>query len=235
MKQKVAGVFLLVVIIIISIWGVNQYIDKQRYESYLSVQVANNIATLISSVMINQQLYNDIIRLNTISLEQVITLYENNYSIVGITQDYQNLAIDLNRIDRDVINNLPANNASHIAYFFYLLIWEIAEGEGLQVENRTHQFPFELSQTNEFDIEESKVEKIERIKELNELWITSLLDNVIGIADNGELNPDVYFDTYRNDAIISEYWVNIVTEMDGYTENYLLDNNYLDNIGTILY
>ncbi|QOY38094.1 hypothetical protein AWH56_011455 [Anaerobacillus isosaccharinicus] len=234
MKQKVAGVFLLVAIIIISTWGFNQYLEKQRYERYLSLQIANNISTLISSVTGNQRIYNDIISSNTISLEQAETLYENNYSIVRITQDYQHLAIDLKRLDRDAVNNLPANNASNIGHYYQLLIWDIAEKEGFDKQNRTPHFPYQLTHTSKFEVEQNEIKKIEMIRELNELWLTAIVDNVIGVVDNGDLNPDVYFDTYR-DAIKSDYWVKLVTEMDSYTKEYLINNDHLNEIGTILY
>ncbi|MBU9713559.1 hypothetical protein [Evansella tamaricis] len=234
MKQKVAGVFLLVVIIIISIWGVNQYLDKQRYENYLSLQIANNISTLISSITANQQIYNEIISSKTISLGQVETLYDNNYSIVRITQDYQQFAIALKRLDRDSVNNLPANNSTNIANFFYLLIWDIAKEEGFDKDIRESHFPYELTYTSKFEVEQNEIEKIKKIRELNELWLTTIVENVVGVSDNGRLNPDVYFDTYKDEAVISEYWVDIVTEMDGYTRDFL-EHNFLDNIGTILY
>lgn len=113
MKIKQIKIILLsLVVVVFFVYAINQYLEKQRYESYLSMQVANDFSRLSSSVINNEKMYNEILQSGTISLQEVMNLYHNNYETVRIAQEYQNFAIDLRRLGRDEVNNSPSLNAS---------------------------------------------------------------------------------------------------------------------------
>uniref|UniRef100_UPI00388E0C86 hypothetical protein n=1 Tax=Radiobacillus sp. PE A8.2 TaxID=3380349 RepID=UPI00388E0C86 len=217
MKPRIIYAIVAVIIIVISIFGVRQYLENQRYESYLSMQIANDVSRLTSAIRVNQTIYDELLNSSSLSQEQVETLFHNNYSIVNIAQEHKNLVSQFNRSDQD-LDNIPANKASDIAYYFKGLIWDIAERQGIYVANKTTQFPIELSKSESYSIKDKELEKIEIIKKMNDIWLQAIANNVEGVLVEGKMNSDIFFDTYVEKGITSHYWVNVALEMEKKTE-----------------
>lgn len=234
MKHKIIIPLLSIALILVSILGVNKYIENERYESYISLDVANKISRITTDLLQNQKIYNDIIHSDTITLEQVELLYENNYSLGKKAQELEHLATSLKRIDREDISNITANNASDIGYFFSEFIWDKAEGVGIDRDSTVYHLPYELPSSQEFTLELDEKEKIEMTRELNEHWINTVAKNVAGLSEEQVFNPDLYFKSYQDDAINSTFWVDLIVQMEAVTEVFLHENNYLTKIGTIL-
>lgn len=235
MKQKYISLLLGIALLLAITIGVNQYFEKQRYERYLSLQVANDFSELSSAIINNQRIYSEILTTNEISFEQAESLYKNNYAIVRLTQNYQNLARLLKFVSDSELSNLPTNNASSIAYFFEHLIWGIGENEGLtNKENRVFHLPFELAAFGSFQLEDIDIEKIDKIRQLNELWVNVLTENITGVSSERIVDPDIYFETYKETAVKSRFWLDVVAKMDEVTKKFL-DENYLEDISAILY
>ncbi|MCZ0701677.1 hypothetical protein J2T56_000115 [Natronobacillus azotifigens] len=233
MKIKQIKIILLsLVVVVFFVYAINQYLEKQRYESYLSMQVENDFSRLSSSVINNEKMYNEILQSGTISLQEVMNLYHNNYEIVRIAQEYQNFAIDLRRLGRDEVNNSPSLNASDIAWFFQRLIWNIAEEEG--IEQSIEQFPYALGREENYSLDEEFLEKITVVNELNKRWVHVIEIYVEGAKELSNANSDVYFDKYRDHAIKDDYWVDVVLQMDIETEEYLKEHNYYGGFGDYL-
>lgn len=233
MKIKQIKIILLsLVVVVFFVYAINQYLEKQRYESYLSIQVANDFSRLSSSVINNEKMYNEILQSGTISLQEVMNLYHNNYEIVRIAQEYQNFAIDLRRLGRDEVNNSPSLNASDIAWFFQRLIWNIAEEEG--IEHSIEQFPYALGREENYSLDEEFLEKITVVNELNKRWVHVIETYVEGAKELSTSNPDVYFDKYRDSAIKDDYWIDVVLQMDIETEDYLNKHKYYGGLRDFL-
>ncbi len=87
----------------------------------------------------------------TLSQDQVETLFHNNYSIVNIAQEHKNLVLQFKRFSQELDNSL-ANKASDIAYYFERLIWDTKEKQGIDVANKTTQFPIELPKSKSYPL-----------------------------------------------------------------------------------
>ncbi|WP_188618832.1 hypothetical protein, partial [Paraliobacillus quinghaiensis] len=124
------------------------------------------------------------------------------------------------------LDNIPANKASNIAYYFEGLIWDIAERQGIDVANKTSQFPIELPKSESYPIKDKELEKIQIIKGMNDIWLQTIVNNVKGVSGQGYIISDIFFDKYVDKGITSDYWVNVAVEMDKKTKEYL-DKNYL--------
>lgn len=235
MKHKVIITLLIIALFLISAIAVNKYIENQRYERYMSLQVANSISRLSTDLLLNREIYNNIIDLDTITLEQLELLEGNNNSLSMTTQDLRILAIDLKRIQHEDTSNATANNASDIGYFFRRLTWDKAENEGIDIESRVNMLPDELSSTAEFSLEKDEKKKIEMIRDLNERWINVVANNINGLSEGQTFNPDIYFDSYRDNAIKLDFWVDLIVQMEIETHEFLTENNHLDKMGTFLY
>ncbi|CQR48245.1 hypothetical protein BN1058_02599 [Paraliobacillus sp. PM-2] len=225
MKPRIIYALVAIIIIIISIFGVRQYLENERYENFLSRQVANDIGRLTGAVRVNETIYDEISSSRSLSLEQVETLFHNNHSIVNIAQEHKNLVLQFKRSGQE-LDNIPANKASDIAYYFKRLIWDIAERQGIDVSNKTTQFPIHLSKSKPYPIKDKELKKIRIIKGLNNTWSQVISNNVKCVSDEGIMNSDIFFDEYVDKGITSDYWVNVAVEMEKRTDKYL-DKNYL--------
>lgn len=227
MKKKV---FLSIIATLFILFGVNQYLEKQRYEDYLSLQVANDFSRLSFAIFNSQRIYEEVLSTETISLEQVKVIFDNKYSISRITQDYQGFGSDLNRINRNDVENLPALNTSSIAEYFRRLSWDKAEKLDLAPESVLQQFPYPLEEVGTFPIEQKQVEAIEMFTDLNSRWINVINKYVKG-ANEGSLtlDSDVYFAAYGDTALKEDYWTDVVVAMDVATREFLKEHNIYPN------
>ena len=230
MKYKVAITLLTIGLFLISAFGVYTYIENQRYERYLSFQMTSDISRLTTALLKNQQIYSDVIDSDIITLEQAELLYENNFLLARTTQELQDLAVVLKKIEQEDISNITATNASDIGYLFSVFIWDEGEREAVDNEPKVYRFP----DTIEFALAQDEKEKIELIDELNKGWIDSVVNNNKAFSEEQIFNSDLFFDLYQDNAINSEFWVDLIVNMEIETKEFLT-NNYLDKIGTILY
>lgn len=230
MKYKVAITLLTIGLFLISAFGVYTYIENQRYERYLSFQMTSDISRLTTALLKNQQIYSDVIDSDIITLEQAELLYENNFLLARTTQELQDLAVVLKKIEQEDISNITATNASDIGYLFSVFIWDEGEREAVDNEPKVYRFP----DTIEFALAQEEKEKIELIDELNKGWIDSVVNNNKAFSEEQIFNSDLFFDLYQDNAINSEFWVDLIVNMEIETKEFLT-NNYLDKIGTILY
>ena len=234
MKHKVTITLLIIAFILATVLGVNKYKENQRYESYISLHLINDISSLTTDLLQNQRIYNDILQFDIITPEQVESLHNNNYSLGKVTQDLHYLSTVLQRTEHDEIRNITANNASDIGYFFTELIWDKAEREGIDNDARVYHLPYGLPSLIEFEIEQDEKEKIEMIKELNERWLNAVANNIEDFSENQILNLNLSVDYYEKNAIKQEFWVDLIVQMEMETKEFLSENNYLDKIGTKL-
>ncbi|WP_409250690.1 hypothetical protein V1502_10980 [Bacillus sp. SCS-153A] len=235
MRVRYFNIVMVFILIIVIVFGFQQYLIKQRYESYLSLQVANDMSKLYSAVFNNKQIYEKIISSETISLKQAEQLYNNNYSIVRVTQEYQELALQLKRVEMSELGNLPASNAGSIAFFFRLLIWDIAGKEGISDSHYAFNLPYELPPSKHYKLESEELGKIVKVKELNDAWTNAFVQNIEGVSNEGKFDSELYYEAYREKGITHDFWSEVVKDMDIKTDRYLKSNNHIGNIKSLLY
>lgn len=85
-------------------------IENNRYEDFISSEIANSLQLIDSSLLSNEKLLDEIIKSEVITSDELIALSEN---FNAISENYKNLelvASYLNKIDENIINNTNINN-----------------------------------------------------------------------------------------------------------------------------
>src|SRR5699024_10259744 len=109
--------YLLVSLLIITllIYHYNLHQEKRMYEEYISIDIYNDMITLVVSIIENYKLYENILEEEVITRGDADRLKWNAYNILEFSQHYGSVASQFNRIKSEGFHNETAENAAQIA------------------------------------------------------------------------------------------------------------------------
>lgn len=222
-KKKLRNLLVSLLIIFLLIYIYNLYQEKKMYEEYISIDIYNDMSTLVVSIIESYKLYENILEEEVITRGDADMLKFNAYNILEFPQHYGSVAFQFNRIKSGMFHNEAAENAAQIADFF-------SEMNGDEETN------FDNMDEVICELNEPMRNKIVQLKELYLLWVDSVLKNVAGTSgDNGEIefDSDQFRSNYEDSIITDKFWVNLILDIDEDTRSYL-NANELNSIEEVI-
>ncbi|MFS0673846.1 hypothetical protein [Ornithinibacillus sp. 179-J 7C1 HS] len=192
--------------VLITAFGFKQYKENQQFERYLSFTLVNDISILSSSTVMNSNYLEEIIEKEQITKEQLDYLQSNYVEIYRRGEKVVNLAEDWLKRKEDE-NHFANPYPVYMASYFGIYLRKLDEAE--------------LSNNNTFVLSSDQVEKFKLMKSVNDEWVRAILDNIEGMhsptiteLENGaDIATDSYFQTYREEMINSEDWIEMIKQM----------------------
>src|SRR5690606_35797749 len=95
----------------------------------------------------------------------------------------------------------------------------------------------ELGEDYALDLSSEHVEKFELMKSVNDEWREAILDNITGIESptiaelenrRAEIITDRYRETYKEEIINSDDWINLIEQMQRSSKQYERDVEYFN-------
>jgi hypothetical protein len=223
------------VILFIGLFAFKQTQENKRYEEYLSLQMFNDYSRLASSIMQNQIYYEEILETKSITSDQMRYLHQNNSDMTMVAQEYLYFAVDLKRINADDISNITSTNAASVGNYFRRLASHFAEELGVYNEGTYDLMSVNILPDETFPLEKDTLKDIEMIRDLNEEWLAVVVENVNGAAFNKfQLDHELYSESYFEETIEKEFWVEVTVKLEKVTERFLKEQNVVHDIGTLL-
>ncbi|HLQ97058.1 MAG TPA: hypothetical protein VK135_00070 [Candidatus Dormibacteraeota bacterium] len=213
-KKKLKNLLVFLLFITLLIYFYNLHQEKRMYEEYISIDIYNDMSTLVVSIIENYKLYENILEEEVITRGDADRLKWNAYNILEFPQHYGSVASQFNRIKSEVFHNETAETAAQIADFFS----EMNGDEEADFDNMDEVI-YELNDVME--------DKMMQLKELNSLWVNSVFKNVAGTSgDKGEIefDSDEFRSNYEDNSVSDNFWVDLILDLDEDTRNFLTVN-----------
>ncbi|GGA60557.1 hypothetical protein [Ornithinibacillus halotolerans] len=220
-KRYITIALVLISFGLLAYFGVSQYKENVLYESYLSFNLENDISALASSTVMNSNYLEDILEENQITKEQLgylrdnyIDIFQSGEKIVTLAETWLKRMEDNNHFTSPYPVYMATNFSS------YLMILEEELGEDYAV-----------------DLSTEYVERFELMKSVNDEWREAILNNITGIEspiiaelENGaEIITDRYRETYKDEMINSDDWINMIEQMQRSSTQYERDVEFFNN------
>lgn len=211
---------ILICFVLLAAFGVNQYKENQQYERYLSFALLNDISILSSSAVMNRNYLEEIITEGKITKEQIgylqsnyVEIFRRGEKVVDLAEDWLKLKED----EKHFANPYPVYMASYFGTYLRKLDEE------------------EWSNSHTFELSLEQVEKFELMKSVNDEWVEAILDNIDGMQsltitdlENGaEIATDIYFETYKEEMINSDDWIEMIKQMQSSSQQYEREVEYI--------
>lgn len=200
-----------------------QHDEKQKYESYLSQQLSNEISYLITELIRSDSVYKDILSSEKITKLQAMQLSNSSNTILTLSQKYEDFAVSIKRMDSDRMDHQTAISAQAIGRYFSAMLG-----------------PYQVEQ-NEADqilmiLDSGLRVKMEQLHALNTYWLSASEDDVAGVSlKEGQttFNTEQYHKKYGRNSISNDFWVDLVADLNTKTKVYLTEN-YIQNLEELL-
>lgn len=181
--------------------GIKGHMDKAIYVRYISHQALDGFENLANLILLNDNIYRDVLEKETITVSDLRTLSNTNHEIVISIQSLNGLARETNRIKSQGYP-ISAEAALDIHTYFRRLTYSL--------ENS-------LNLDDEIALNSTDIEIIYLINELNESWVNLLLeiDGVIleEYKNRNRVNSSIYRNRYSNRALTRNYWTNFLIDL----------------------
>jgi hypothetical protein len=201
------------VIVILLITSYNLFQEKRMYEKQLSNELNSNMNRLIDAIILNNELYEEILVSENITKGNAQILEKTNERILEITQKYMNLAHDFERVSQR--NKKTAENANYISRFF------------MNMRGPTEVISNDQAEEIVFVLDPISRIKIEELQKLNATWIESIVNNIDSASMiNEEVSTQDFSKYYGENSISDDFWVNFITDLERDTETFLASVNY---------
>lgn len=202
--MKFSKWYIVIGLLMISVFvNYKYYKVNDRYELYLSGEMANQISPLATSIFENADILEKVLQDEVITRE-LTEVIESNFRQIGMqSQDILYQASRFDRIGHEV-KNIAALKNSDIRYYFEKIKRDLDEGEKISL---THE------QVEQIKVYKTLVDEYKKIID-NELIAVPVKDSVSdNIAHIHYGMPEGYWDAYREEGITHDYWVNIILKM----------------------
>lgn len=211
-KKYKIFLFAILPIILLSIIAFNQYKDKIMYEKYISQNVSADMHRLVRAIIKSDEIYVDILDKKSMTRGDADELKIYSYVLLEVPQDYGGLALVFNRRGKREFKNKTAGVAQKMGSFFFQMNEDVDVVDGKNIDEKL------------FDLNSEKEAIISRLKELNDLWVKSVLKNVVGVTEhNGKLQFDTrkFQKHYGDNSLADDFWVDLVMDLDKNTRDFL--------------
>ncbi len=152
----------------------------------------NDTANLISSIITNIEILNEVIEQQTLTLQNRESIVSNLYTVINFTENYSNLSQNLRRYNRV---GYATQAASTIQGMFNRRIIKV-DGE-----NET--------------LDEDFLLQVEYVREFYNDWLILIAEHVNGFQINeNEYYPTNNIERMRKTGIKDSFWVDILEAMD---------------------
>lgn len=203
---------IILVFVLVLVWGIRGHSDKKMYAQYISRQVSNDYLNLARYILRNNTVYDEILNTDHINNSHLTYLVDSNQFIAMRYQYYRNLAIKFDKVKVDELDNSITIEVMDISHFFNRLMADYTE---------------EHSQ-----LKASDREKIELIKQLNDSWVDTIINNIKGtsrIATDGDyVDCDYYQRMYWGRAVLDDYWITVLLQINDETKKFIQRNALYD-------
>lgn len=217
----------LLLLILSVIFGYVQYEENKQYESYISEVLVNDVASLSRNIIINDLVLDNILSEEAMTEAEISIVKENYLGIHKSGNAIVKLAdMWLDRVDNEDLSHDYNPFPTYMSYNFYRYI------DNLEQES--------MLENDVISLTEEDIEKLELMKEVSEIWVDAVLDNLEGTdipsientekLDLGEtsnirlgLVTDEYWDAYVGRIVNDEDWINMVEQMQRETEEYEIE------------
>src|SRR5690625_329507 len=211
-KKYKIFLFAILPIILLSIIAFNQYKDKIMYEKYISQHVSADMHRLVRAIIKSDEIYVDIIDKTSMTRGDADEVKIYCYVLLEVPQDYGGLALAFSRRGKREFKNKTAGVAQKMGSFFFQMNEDVDVVDGKNIDEKL------------FDLNSEKEAIISRLKELNDLWVKSVLKNVVGVTEhNGKLQFDTrkFKKNYGDNSLTDDFWVDLVMDLDKNTRDFL--------------
>ncbi|MGD7054814.1 hypothetical protein [Sutcliffiella horikoshii] len=184
------------IVLVFSLFTFTLFKESRGYTQYHSESLMNDTSRLIGSFQRKQEVLQQIIQTRTLTQTQVELISEDNYTLINYYEDYNRLAMNLDRYENKGYSIVDAAFVTEAVFNR-----KIAEIQG------TDQVKVKLD--NEF------LEKVEFLEAFNERCLNTLGKHVRGfVITDTSVEPTEEREELSEKGINEDFWVEILKRLD---------------------
>ncbi|WP_096186549.1 hypothetical protein [Evansella halocellulosilytica] len=218
-KKTVLISVIAVAFVAVLLFAFQQLNEKQKYETYLSQELINEVSRLSWATVTNGYLLRDAIRDQQLSREDIEFIQSKYSSIAQSGRFITDLSRTLGVIDTSDyrIHPYPYFMATEFDRYLKKLKNSFENGESLELN-------------------EEQLDYFERMKEVNDVWTEALITHLHGVQippkhtrygditnDNFKVTTRVYWNTYRGNFIKNQDWIDMLEQKQRESKPFISD------------